>query len=57
MWLMNWFWFVFLSMRFLALCRKAEERKIVDVFDYGGQLFTRFSSFHGWYIYDDDDDE
>jgi len=53
MWMMNWFWFLFLARRFLALWRSYEKKADTD---YGVELFSRFSSFHGWYIFDDEDD-
>lgn len=53
MWMMNWFWFLFLCRRFYGLWSSYEKKPDLD---YGVELFSRFSSFHGWYIYDDDDD-
>lgn len=52
MWVKNWFWFAFLSSRFLALWRSYGKKPSVD---YGQDLFSRFSSFHGWYIFEEED--
>lgn len=54
MWMMNWFWFLFLCRRFVTMWGNDEKK---ENFDYGVELFSRFSSFHGWYIYDDEDDD
>jgi len=51
MWMTNWFWFAFLLNRFLALWRSYDKKPDLD---YGRDLFSRFSSFHGWYIFEDD---
>jgi len=60
MWMMNWFWFVYLMKRFLSRWRATSgggtDVSKADADNVANELFSRFSSFHGWYIFDDDDD-
>jgi len=49
----NWFWFIFMIRKYKYLRRKPKTNEI----DYGKELLTRFSSFNGWYTFDDEMDD